>query len=327
MTTSTKTTPMSATRGFAHSALFYQSDREYLDFVVRFAADGFAVDEPVLVAVPGDRLAMLGPGLSAARAGSDAELRLLDITEVARNPSRFLAMERAFADKYADRPVRIVSQLVWPGRTADECLACMEHEALVNGAFKNQNVRGLCLYDATHLHDDVLAGARSTHPLLWKSGSAYRSNEYAPHEVLARCNQPLPPHPGAVTYTVRRSADLRPARSFAADYAGWVGLCKDGLDDLQMIATELATNSLQYAGGSCQLAFWRHNEHLVCEARDGGQLEDPFVGFKRPNASGTASRGLFLVNAMADLVRTHTTANGTTIQAYLRLSSPRDSQF
>ncbi|OBK28833.1 regulator of Sig8 [Mycobacterium asiaticum] len=321
MTTSTEI----GQRGFVHSALFYQSEREYLDFVVRFAADGFAVDEPLLVAVPGDRLAMLGPALCTARAGSDAELRLIDITEVARNPSRLLAMQTAFVEKHPGQSVRMVTQLVWPERTADERLACLEHEALVNGALKNCNVMGLCLYDATHLTDDVLAGARSSHPLLWKGGSAYPSVDYAPDEVLARCNQPLPPNPGAVRYTVRDGADLRPARSFAADYAGWVGLSKDGLDDLQMIATELASNSLQYTGGSCHLAFWRHNEHLVCEARDAGRLEDPFVGFRRPGAHATASRGLFLVNAMADLVRTHTTANGTTIQAYLRLGPSQES--
>lgn len=324
MTTSTEIRPLGSTRGFVHSALFFQSEREYLDSVVRFAADGFALDEPMLAAVPGDKLAMLGPALYGARAGSDAELRLTDISEVARNPGRFAAMESSFADKHADRTVRIVRQLVWPGRTADECLACMEHESLINGVLKNPNVMGLCLYDATHLPHDVLADARRTHPMLWQGGSACPSSDYAPEDVLARCNQPLDTNPGAVTYTVRGSADLRPARSFAADYAGWVGLSRDGLDDLQMIATELATNSLQYAGGSCRLAFWRHDEHLVCEARDRGRLKDRFIGHRRPSARGTASRGLFLVNAMADLVRTHTSANGTTIQAYLRLTPARD---
>jgi anti-sigma regulatory factor (Ser/Thr protein kinase) len=305
--------------GLVHSALFYKSERECLEFVTRFAADGFAVDEPVLIAVPGDRLAVLGAGLGAARAGSDAELRLIDITEAARNPSRFLAVESSFADEYPGRAVRIVSQLVWPGRTHDEYLACMEHEALVNRGLGNRDVTGLCLYDATRLNDDVLADARSAHPLLWKCGSTYPSTDFAPDKVLARCNQPLFPNPAAVTYTVRKSADLRLARAFAADYARWVGLSQDSLDYLQMVATELATNSLQYTGGACRLAFWRHNEHLVCEARDGGRLEDPFVGLQRPSASATASRGLFLVNAMSDLVRTHTTADGTTIHAYLRI--------
>ncbi|GAB7146490.1 sensor histidine kinase [Mycobacterium riyadhense] len=317
--------PETKQRGFVHSALFYHSQREYLDFVVRFVANGFAVDEPVLVAVPGDLLALLRPELNAARAGSTAELRMVDIAEVARNPSRFLAIESAFTAKHFKQRVRIVSQLVWPGRTADECLACAQHEALSNGALASLNVMGLCLYDAERLEEDVLADARSTHPLFWKCGSAYRSTEYAPDDALARCNQPLPSNPGAVTYTVRKGADLRPARSFAVDYAGWVGLSQDGIKDLQMIATELATNSLQYAGGACQLAFWRQNEHLVCEARDGGRLDDPLVGRHHPGTGGTASRGLFLVNAVADLVRTHTSANGTTIQAYLRLNPSRGS--
>jgi len=49
--------------GFVHSALFYHSQAEYLDFVARFVLDGLAMDEPVLVAVPGDRLASLRDAL------------------------------------------------------------------------------------------------------------------------------------------------------------------------------------------------------------------------------------------------------------------------
>ncbi len=40
----------------------------------------------------------------------------------------------------------------------------------------------------------------------------------APDEVLAQCNQPLSANPGAVAYMVRKSADLKPARSFAVNY-------------------------------------------------------------------------------------------------------------
>ncbi len=303
--------------GFVHSAHIYHSQQEYLDSVARFVTDGLAMDEPVLVAVPSDKLALLQDVLQAGgrlRAG----LHMVDVTDVARNPSRFMAMEGSFADKHANRRVRIVSQLAWPGRTEKEFVACSEHEALVNEALGSHQATGLCLYDATQLDDDVLADARATHPLLWTSGSMHRNAGYAPDDVLERCNQPLPGNPGAVTYMVRKSADLRPARSFAVDYAGWVGLSGDGIDDLQLIATELATNSLMYTDGSCQLAFWRDDEHLVCEARDTGSLDDPLVGRLNPGPDGPASRGLYLVNAISDLVRTHTTTTGTTIQAYLR---------
>ena len=300
--------------GLVHSALLYHSEHEYLDFLVRFIGDGLDGDEPVLVAVPGENLMLLREALG----GVPPELHLADITEVARNPSRLLALEGRFAENYPTRRVRIVSQLVWPGRTQDEFLSCIQHEALVNEAFRSYQVTGLCLYDASRLGEDALAGARATHPLLWRCGSLHRSGDYAPEDMLARCNQPLPINPGAVTYTVRKSADLRLARSFAVDYAGWVGLSKDAVDDLQLVATELATNSLMYTDGGCRLAFWRHDKHLVCEARDTGRFEDPLVGRLDPGASGPASRGLFLVNAISDLVRTHTTNTGTTIQAYLR---------
>jgi anti-sigma regulatory factor (Ser/Thr protein kinase) len=311
--------------GFVHSALFYHSQQEYLDFVSRFVLDGLDNDEPVLVAVPGDELALLRKEIWRERAGTTAELHMVDITDVARNPSRFVVMAGDFVARHADRRVRVVSQLVWPGRTAAEALACLEHEALVNGDFQGRNVMGLCLYDAGRLDEDVLQGARATHPLLWKCGTAYRSADYAPDHALDRCNRPLSTNPGAVTYMVRESADLRPARSFALSYGDWVGLSQDGIEELQLIATELASNSLQYTNGACQLAFWRHNDHLVCEARDSGWFDDPLIGRRAPDDSGTASRGLFLVNAMADLVRTHTTTTGTTIQAYLRVEPSRVS--
>ncbi len=305
-------------RGLVHSALLYDSQQEYLDHVVRFVGDGLARDEAVLVAVPGDQLALLRDALDGAGGGFPAELRIADIAEVGRNPSRFMAMEGSFADKHPDRRVRIVSQLTWPGRSADEFVACTEHEALVNGALGGHRATKLCLYDASELDGNVLADARATHPLLWSRGALHPSAEYAPDEVLDRCNQPLRAKPGAVTYMVRKSADLRLARSFAVDYAGWAGLSREGIEDLQLIATELATNSLMYTDGACQLALWRDDEHLVCEARDTGRLDDPQVGRLNPGPSGPASRGLFLVNAISDLVRTHTTPTGTTIQAYLR---------
>ena len=311
--------------GFVHSALFYHSQQQYLDFVSRFVLEGLAADEPVLVAVPGDKLALLREEVFRRRNGAKAELRMMDITEVARNPSCFLAMEGDFVARYPDRRVRIVSQLVWPGRTAAEAPACVQHEALVNGEFYGKNVMGLCLYDAGCLDDEVLMDARATHPLLWKFGSLYPSTDYAPDHALARCNQPLNTNPGAVTYTVRKSADLRLARSFAFSYADWVGLSQDGIEELQLIATELASNSLLYTDGGCRLAFWRHDEHLVCEARDSGWFDDPAIGLRTPGDEGTASRGLFLVNAMTDLVRTHTATTGTTIQAYLRIEPARGS--
>jgi anti-sigma regulatory factor (Ser/Thr protein kinase) len=303
--------------GFVHSASIYHSQQEFLDLTSRFVGDGLALDEAVLLAAPPETLRLLRDGLYP-RGDLPADVCLVDITEAARNPSRFMAMQCAFIDEHPDQRARIVSQLAWPGRTDEEFVACIEHEALVNEAMDGYPATSLCLYDAGRLGQGVLSDARATHPLLWESGGLQRSPDYAPGDVLERYNQPLASGPGAVTYMVRKSADLRPARSFAVDYAGWMGLSQECIEDLQLVATELATNSLMYTGGACRLAFWQDDGHLVCEARDTGRFEDPLVGRLDPGPCGPASRGLYLVNALSDLVRTHTTRAGTTIQAYLR---------
>ncbi|MBO0864680.1 MAG: ATP-binding protein, partial [Mycobacterium sp.] len=150
-------------------------------------------------------------------------------------------------------------------------------------------------------------------------GAADHSRDYAPDDAFARYNQPLPSDTMAVTYTVRAWGDLSPARSFATRYARWLGLNPDGIANLQLIATELATNSLRHTGGVCRLGFWQRNGYIVCEASDSGRLDDPLAGRRPPAPDAVTGRGLFLVNTMADLVRTYASATGTTIQAYLQL--------
>jgi anti-sigma regulatory factor (Ser/Thr protein kinase) len=128
--------------------------------------------------------------------------------------------------------------------------------------------------------------------------------------------------PAAVTFMVSEPSDLSRARQHSTRYGRLLGLSPDRIADLQLVVTELATNSLQHGGGTSRLAFWEHDGHLVCEARDTGYLVDPLVGRRPPARDRPSPSGLFVVNALADLVRTHTSPHGTTIQAYLRLERP-----
>src|SRR5947209_20065385 len=77
--------------GFVHSALLYRSQREYLDFVVRFVVDGLARDDAVLVAVPDGKLDLLRGALPGPGGRFPAEPRLVDVADIGRNPSRFMA--------------------------------------------------------------------------------------------------------------------------------------------------------------------------------------------------------------------------------------------
>jgi anti-sigma regulatory factor (Ser/Thr protein kinase) len=301
--------------GLAHIALLYHSEREYVDSLVGFISEGLDRSQPVLVAVPGKKLASLRAALGEPAAGN---VTTIDITEVGRNPGRILAAEYAFFDRHRPQPVRVVAEPVWAGRTAAEYRACLQHEALANIAFAGCELAGLCPYDASRLDESALAEVRTAHPLIWEHGVQQRNPDYSLEVALDQSNQPLATSPAAVAYTVYGPADLAGARRCGTRYARLLGMSADRIADLQLITTELATNSLEYGGGICWLAFWHDAGNLVCEARDIGYLADPLVG-RRPPAEGSGSWGLFVVNAIADLVRTHTSPWGTTIHAYLRL--------
>jgi anti-sigma regulatory factor (Ser/Thr protein kinase) len=298
-----------------HCALLYRSEREYVDSVMRFIAEGLDNRQPVFVAVPADKLASLRGALG--RTATD--LTMTDITELGRNPARILTAELTFAERHRHQRVRIICEPVWVGRTAVEYPACVQHEALANVAFAGLDVTGLCPYDASRLDDKVLADVHVTHPLIWQDGSRTRSSEYSVDAALDQCNQPLPTNPVAVTYTVREPADLAGARKCGGRYGRLLGMSADRITDLSLIATELATNSLDHGGGACQLAFWYQAGHVVCEARDIGRWSDQLAGRRPPAVTGSGPYGLFVVNAIADLLRTHTTRTGTTIHAYLRV--------
>lgn len=304
---------------FFHPALFYRTQQEYLDGLLPFIRDGLAADEPVMVAVPGPNLAILCDGLG----DSAPRVVMADMTEAGRNPGRILGeVLSGFVGNHPNKPVRIIGEPIWPSRSEVEYPACVQHEAMINHAFTDRDVTVVCPYDVTNLHPDVIVDARSTHLVLWQVGSAAQtSTGYDPDGVCARYNQPLPTNPMAVKYTVRMLADLSGARDFAAAYGQWFRLSPRRSADLQLIANELATSSLMHIGGSCRLALWEQDDYLVCEARDCGHLDDPMAGRRPYNNDTSRGRALYVVNAIADLTRIHTTVDETTIQAYIRLEA------
>jgi anti-sigma regulatory factor (Ser/Thr protein kinase) len=301
---------------FVHPAFLYRTQQEYLDCLLPFISDAVAADQSVLVAVPGPNLAVLADGLGQLT----ADVVMADMTEVGRNPSRILGeVLSRFVEKHPDEPVRMIGEPIWPGRSEVEYPACVQHEALINRAFTGRDVTVVCPYHVSQLDPSVIADAHRTHPVLWQNGVVEHNAAYAPEAVLARYNQPLSSDSTAVRYTARKLGDLGGARAFAGAYAQWFGLSADQTADLQLIVSELATASLTHVGGTCRLALWRHDGHVVCEAHEDGCLDDPLAGRRPYGSDSDRGRGLYVVNAVADLVRTHTTTDETTIQAYLRL--------
>jgi anti-sigma regulatory factor (Ser/Thr protein kinase) len=300
---------------FGHPALFYRSDEDYLRTLVPFVTDGLAAGQPVAAAVPGDRLALLKSALGAQA----DQVHLLDMTSAGRNPGGIIAhVLRAFADQHPERHVRIIGEPIWRGRSGAEYPACVQHEALINAAFAGRDVTIVCPYDAERLDADVLADAEQTHPVVWDDGREVPSTSYAPDTAIGRYNLPLDPPGNAARCTAGSVADLAAVRRFTAAESLRCALSPERTADLEYIVTELATNSLVHAGSPAAVAVWPEAEHVVCQVSDTGRMTDPLAGRRPAHRGQLGGRGLLLVHAFADLLRTHTDARGTTVRVYLR---------
>ena len=304
-----------ATRGdesFVHPALFYRGDAEYLAGTVPFVREGLEADEPVAVAVPGRNLELL-----RTEFGADAEqVLLLDMTEAGRNPGRIIpGVLRAFADRHTNRPVRIIGEPIWPSRSALEYPACAQHEALINMAFAGRDVTILCPYDVEGLAPQVLADAEATHPVLLDGDGMRDSDAYDPDRIVGIYNQQLAAPAGVIEAAeFGTPRDITRLRRVARDRADRAGLAQGRVADVELVVTELLSNSIDHGGGAGTMLLWTDGEHLVCEVRDGGVLTDPLAG-RRPTEPGQLrGRGLLLVNHLADLVRVHTDKDGTAVR-------------
>src|SRR5215471_9086665 len=176
----------------SHLAYFYDDERDYLSYLSAFARAGLRNAEPVFVAVPGRKAALL-----RERLGAESHLlRYGAIAETGRNPARLIPELRAFLDEHRGRRARLVSEAIWPGRSAAELCEATRHEALMNLAFAASAATIVCPYDAGGLAPSVVGGAERTHPAFLRKGRTQSAGGYAGRGLIpAECEDPLPPPP------------------------------------------------------------------------------------------------------------------------------------
>ncbi|GAA2639700.1 anti-sigma factor RsbA family regulatory protein [Actinomadura fulvescens] len=309
----TRSSGPAAAEPFHHPALFYRGSAEYLAGTVSFLREGLDAGEPVAAAVPEPNLGLLRAGLGA----SAGRVRLLDMGRAGRNPGRIIpGVLRAFADAHPGRRVRIIGEPIWADRSDLEYPACLQHEALINLAFAGRAVTILCPYDADALRPKVLADAAATHPMLADVHGERASDRYAAAEVIEGCNVPLPEPDVPAAVLAYDNTSLAKARVLAVEQAERAGLRHDRVLDVELAVNELTGNTLRHGGGRGTLRVWAEGPHLVCEVHDGGHIDDPLAGRRPVAPTVTGSRGLLLVNQLADLTRMHTRPDGTTIRIY-----------
>jgi anti-sigma regulatory factor (Ser/Thr protein kinase) len=238
-----------------------------------------------------------------------------------RNPGRIIGnVLTAFVREHTGRRVRIVGEPIWAARSAEEYPACAEHEALINVALTDLPAYVLCPYDVSRLTPDVLTDATRTHPVLAHGPDRWPSVAYTdPRAVAASFDRELSPAPRhADVLVVDRATGPRAARRFVHAHAEQAGLRADRVADLRCIVQELAVNTIVHSGGAGLLSVWHTAEHVVVQVQDGGRFTDPLAG-RRPPSPHEVGHGLFLVHALADLVRIHHGAHGTVVRVHVAL--------
>ena len=302
----------------AHLAFFYHEQAEFLAGVRAFAHDGLVSAEPVFVAVPGDKLALLRSQLGE----QFPRISYADMTELGRNPARIIPALRDFTEAHPGCRARLISESVWPGRSAAETREVTKHEALINLAFSGTPAAIMCLYDAAALAPATISEARCTHPAIVQNGQPQSSAEFAgPGLVPQQCHGPLPVPPSSAA-ALCYGADLRPVRRMVADHAGHAGLAPERAADLVLAVSEIAANTLRHTPGDGRLLVWHTGQEILCQVQDRGWISDPLAGQQRRPAS-EGGHGLWVVNQLCDLVEVRTGQAGTTVRLHMRLGEVR----
>ncbi|OSZ56384.1 regulator [Streptomyces pharetrae CZA14] len=298
-----------------HPALFYNTENEYLDGVGNFVRGALDDEQTVLVAVPGSRLALL----KEVFGGAHEHITWVDMTRAGRNPGRILSMLQEFADRPGDglKPVSIVGEPIWVGRTPAESWEATRHEALINLAFEGRSLSILCPYD-TALPEDVLAQAHRTHPVVGDSVAYRASSGYTdPLEVCRDCDIPLPEPQDAVLVTFGEE-DLARVRDEADRWAATAGLPPERRTDWLLAIGEATSNSVRHGGGHGRLTMWRAGGELVAEISDRGRMTDPLTGRRRPDPyAPTGGRGVWIMHQLCDLVEIRAAAQGLVLRLHM----------
>jgi anti-sigma regulatory factor (Ser/Thr protein kinase) len=296
---------------FRHEALFYAGDEDFVARATPFLREGVRRAEPILVVVSAERIAMLRDSLGADAGG----VTFADMAGVGANPARIIPAWKEFvASRAPGAGARGIGEPIWAARTADELVECQRHEQLLNLAFAGvASFTLVCPYDTDSLHQDVLAEALRTHPLVYGAGqsSVYR-DELPEHPLL-----PPPPNADVLRYG---DGPLDVVHRFVAARAEALGLGHSRAEDLAIAAHELAINTVRHAGGRGIVLLWVEDGTVLCEVRDDGLIDDPLAGRTTPTTEQESGRGLWMVNQLCDLVSVRSSPDtGTTVRVRMAL--------
>jgi hypothetical protein len=296
-----------------NEALLYHDDEELSRVLRSFVADGHAAGEPVLAALPAHNVEVLLPVLGPLT----REVRFEDMAVVGRNPNCVLDLYQDWIHAH-DGPVRVIGEVIWPGRSYPEVVEGLRHEALVNQQLGGCEASILCPFDAERLEPETLRGAEMTHPSLVDGDGARRpSRRYCePAELYAGRRWPQA-EPTPPVSAVEFDGDLGGLREAVACDPAVASLDPEYRTDLVFAVNEVATNAVRHGDGNCTTRIWRDGSTVVVELCCSSTL-DSAAGRRRPSPDSPDGRGLWLINQLCDLVELRSGDGCTTVRLHMR---------
>ncbi|WP_433361070.1 anti-sigma factor RsbA family regulatory protein [Actinoplanes sp. CA-142083] len=283
-----------------HEALIYDDDEGFVAALRPFAADGLRDGSAVVAVVTGHNIDLLRQSL-----GDEAgEVTFIDRDSWYVRPASTIAGWIGLIDGARARgqeSVRVIGEVAFgEGARHDTWI---RYESAINDVFATTPAWIVCPYDTRALPDRIITSARRTHPVV-TAGRREPSGSYQPPghllRILAEPMPPITPEP-LVAIRLDDPMDPRRARYAVQAVARGLGWGRRAIDELSLVVTEIAVNSLVHGRPDRQLKVWIEPDAITCEATDNGDgFPDPLVGYRPPANPQQRGAGLWLAAQLSD---------------------------
>jgi anti-sigma regulatory factor (Ser/Thr protein kinase) len=289
-------------RSFRHELFLYRSAEDLVEFVVPWARDAVAAEEPTLLLLRAD----------AARAvrnelGPSPYVIVEPALGEPGDPTQHVSTASTLLGSYC----RVVHQE--PVINSSEWPEWRRLEAVLNLALRHYDTWAVCAYDRHTLTADMIEDLRATHPLVEQDGDHRRNDRYQhPVNFLVR-RADDPPDPIERTPPAVELVDPSPATARAS--VKWFShewLPDQEIDKLIFAAHEAVTNALRHGRSPTVLRVWPQPGRVTVTVTDAGPGPiDSLVGLS-PNEPPTVTTddaatepalGLWLIHQLVEVTR------------------------
>jgi anti-sigma regulatory factor (Ser/Thr protein kinase) len=307
--------------GFAHQALLYGSDQEFMDVALPFVEEGLSAKQPTLVAVQERHI----ENLSAALGGKPEGLTLHPVEDwyetSARTRDKFarwVSEQSAAAGR-----ARLMGEPPWALENEARVRDWARHESVINVAFASLAVTFICPYDTRALPEGILAHAHDTHPEIVDGAGTSRSDSYVdPLDFCGRLDSTVEAQQRPPSLELQFGLEELPTvRRLIGSFALDAGLTGSRTEEIVLAANEITTNAVVHGRPPTTVRAWNSDGEIIIEVTDAGEgIRDVLAGQLAPPTDGLGGRGLWLTRLLSDALEV-CNAGGCTVTMHVATPS------